>query len=40
MKNPDILGAMHPVIKTLEALPIPYYISGSIASSLRAVLLN
>ena len=34
MNNPDIIGAIHPVVKTLEVLSIPYYISGSIASSL------
>ena len=37
MKNPDILGAVQPVIKTLEALSIPYYIGGSIASSLYGI---
>ena len=33
MKNPEILIAIRPVIKTLERLSIPYYIGGSIASS-------
>ncbi|MBU4446158.1 MAG: hypothetical protein L6422_08135 [Candidatus Marinimicrobia bacterium] len=33
MKNPDILAAMAPVVKAFEELGIPYYISGSIASS-------
>ena len=34
MKNPDILAAMGPVIKAFKELGIPYYISGSIASSI------
>ncbi|MCK4312093.1 MAG: hypothetical protein KAW88_05095 [Candidatus Cloacimonetes bacterium] len=33
MKNPDILQAIQPVISVFEKLLIPYYISGSIASS-------
>jgi hypothetical protein len=37
MKNPDLIEAVQPVIKTLEALAIPYYISGSIASSLYGI---
>ena len=34
MKNPDISAAMEPVLKAFEELGIPYYISGSIASSI------
>jgi hypothetical protein len=37
MNNPDLIEAVHPVIKTLEALAIPYYIGGSIASSLYGI---
>jgi hypothetical protein len=37
MNNPDLIEAVQPVIKTLEALAIPYYISGSIASSLYGI---
>ena len=33
MKIPDILLALQPVIKVFERLSIPYYIGGSIASS-------
>lgn len=33
MKNPDILSALQPVVNVLEKLSIPYYIGGSIASS-------
>ncbi len=33
MKSPDIIAAIEPVIKTFESLDIPYYISGSLASS-------
>ena len=34
MKIPDILIAVRPVIQAFEKLSIPYYIGGSIASSL------
>ena len=34
MKNLDILAALHPVVLVLEKLAIPYYIGGSIASSM------
>jgi hypothetical protein len=34
MKIPDILIAVQPVIQAFEKLSIPYYIGGSIASSL------
>ena len=34
MNSPDLLLAVKPVIKAFKALSIPYYISGSIASSL------
>ena len=33
MKNPDILLAIKPVIQAFDRLAIPYYIGGSIASS-------
>lgn len=34
MKTPDILSALTPVIEAFDQLSIPYYISGSIASSI------
>jgi len=34
MKNPDILSALQPVVNALEKFSIPYYIGGSIASSI------
>lgn len=34
MKTPDILAALTPVIKAFEQLSIPYYIGGSVASSI------
>jgi len=34
MKTPDILVALKPVINVFEKLSIPYYIGGSIASSI------
>lgn len=34
MKNPDIILAVKPIIKTFDDLSISYYISGSIASSI------
>jgi len=34
MRNPDILLALKPVIKAFDQMSIPYYIGGSIASSL------
>ena len=34
MKSPDILSALRPLIIVLNQLSIPYYISGSLASSL------
>ena len=34
MNSPDLLLAVKPIIKTFEKLSIPYYIGGSIASSL------
>ena len=37
MKTPDILSALDPVIDAFERLAIPYYISGSIASSLHGM---
>ena len=33
MKNPDILAALEPVVKTFEKLGVKYYIGGSVASS-------
>jgi len=33
MKIPDILLAVQPVIQAFEKMSIPYYIGGSIASS-------
>lgn len=33
MKKPDILTATEPVVEAFEALGIPYYIGGSVASS-------
>ena len=37
MKNPDILSALQPVVNVLENLSIPYYIGGSIASSVYGI---
>lgn len=37
MKNPDIIEAVHPIIKVFEELSILYYIGGSIASSLYGI---
>ena len=34
MKKTDILQALHPVVQAFEQLGIPYYIGGSVASSL------
>ena len=34
MKTPDILAAVTPVIEAFEQLSIPYYIGGSVASSI------
>lgn len=34
MKTPDILAALTPVSKAFEELSIPYYIGGSVASSI------
>lgn len=34
MKTPDILSALTPVIEAFEQLSIPYYIGGSVASSI------
>lgn len=33
MRNPDLLSALKPVIQAFDRLSIPYYIGGSIASS-------
>jgi hypothetical protein len=33
MQTPDILSALKPVIQSFEELDIPYYIGGSVASS-------
>ena len=33
MKRPEILSALQPVVSALEKFSVPYYISGSIASS-------
>ena len=33
MKDPDLLRAVNPVVQVFDELAIPYYISGSIASS-------
>ncbi len=33
MKHPDILLAVKPVVETFEQLTIPYFIGGSVASS-------
>ena len=37
MKIPDILLAMQPVIQAFEKLSIPYYIGGSVASSIYGI---
>ena len=37
MKSPDILLAIGPVIKAFDQLSIPYYIGGSIASSVYGI---
>lgn len=37
MKKPDILTALKPVIDIFEKLSIPYYIGGSIASSIYGI---
>jgi hypothetical protein len=37
MKKPDILEALGPVITALDQLSIPYYIGGSIASSIYGI---
>lgn len=37
MRNPDILLALKPVIQAFDQLSIPYYIGGSIASSVYGV---
>lgn len=34
MKNPEMLSALQPVVNALEKFSIPYYVSGSIASSI------
>ncbi len=37
MKTPDILQAIQPVISAINKLSIPYYIGGSIASSIYGI---
>lgn len=37
MKTPDILVALKPVVNIFEELSIPYYIGGSIASSIYGI---
>lgn len=37
METPDILTALKPFVKILDKLSIPYYIGGSIASSIYGV---
>ena len=37
MKNPDILLAIKPVVSAFNQLSIPYYIGGSIASSVYGI---
>jgi len=37
MKNPEILCALQPVVNAFEKLSIPYYIGGSIASSIHGM---
>ncbi|NOY37523.1 MAG: hypothetical protein GXO83_08100 [Chlorobi bacterium] len=37
MKTPDILQAIQPVISALDELSVPYYIGGSIASSVYGI---
>ncbi len=37
MQTPDILQAIQPVISAFDKLSIPYYISGSIASSMYGI---
>ena len=37
MKTPDILQAIQPVISAFQELSIPYYIAGSIASSVYGI---
>lgn len=37
MKNPDILSALQPVVNALQKFSIPYYIGGSIASSIYGI---
>jgi hypothetical protein len=34
MKNPDIIEAIRPIIRAFEEHSIPYYVGGSVASSL------
>lgn len=37
MKTPDILIALKPVVNSFEKLSIPYYIGGSLASSIYGI---
>ena len=37
MKTPDILRALQPVISVFDKISIPYYIGGSIASSVYGI---
>ena len=37
MKTPDIIQAIQPVTTAFEKLSIPYYIGGSIASSIYGI---
>ncbi len=37
MTAPDILNALNPVVNAFEQLSIPYYISGSVASSIHGM---
>jgi hypothetical protein len=37
MKNPDILLALEPVVKSFEKIGIDYYVGGSVASSVYGI---
>jgi len=37
MKKPDILLAITPVIRAFDELSVPYYLGGSIASSVHGI---
>jgi len=37
MASPDILNVLNPVVNAFERLSIPYYIGGSVASSIHGM---